>query len=80
MYDTMNFIQLIIRTIMYFNPLKIFLPVFFVLLLLSIFTLVYSYFFLPRVLDVTTAIFFIAAIQMLAIGMLADLIDKRMKF
>lgn len=78
-YDTLNFMQLIIRTVMYFNPLKIFIPIFFVLIFVSLGVLLYSYFWLPRVLDVTTAIFFIAGIQMLAIGMIADLIDKRMK-
>jgi glycosyltransferase involved in cell wall biosynthesis len=75
--DTLNFIQLIIRTVMYFEPLKIFVPVSLVLLLLSLGVFVFSYFFLEKILDTTTAILFIGGIQLLAIGMLADLIDKR---
>ena len=77
LYDTMNFIQLIVRTIMYFNPLKVFIPLFFILLLAALAVFLYSYFFLERILDVSTAILFISSIQVLAIGMLADLIDKR---
>ncbi len=78
-YDTMNFIQLIIRTVLYFNPLKIFVPLFFSLIFLALAVFGVSYFFLPKLLNVTTAIIFIAAIQVLAIGMIADLIDRRMR-
>lgn len=78
LYDTMNFIQLIVRTIMYFNPLKVFIPLSLFLIVLSFIVLAYSYFALPRVMDVSTAILFISGVLMLAIGMLADLIDKRM--
>jgi len=78
-YDTVNFIQLIIRTILYFNPLKIFVPVFFLLLFLAIAVLIGSYFFLPKILDATVIVLFIAAVQTLTIGMIADLIDKRMR-
>jgi len=76
-YDTINFIQLIIRTIMYFNPLKIFIPLALILILLAIGVFVYSLCCLPYLLNTTVAILFISAIQVLAIGMLADLIDKR---
>ena len=78
-YDTLNFIQLIVRTVMYFNPLKIFVPASISLILLSIIVFIISYFFLPSVLDVTSAIIFLSGIQLFAIGLLADLIDKRIK-
>ncbi|KPJ60302.1 MAG: hypothetical protein AMJ42_01515 [Deltaproteobacteria bacterium DG_8] len=74
--DTLNYFQLIIRTILYFDPLKIFLPVGLVLFLLSFAVLFYSYFFTPKVMDITTIILFISAIQILAIGVLADLVVK----
>ncbi len=74
--DTLNFIQLIIRTIMYFNPLKIFLPLSFTFFIASATVLIVSW-LSGRVMDVTTTILFVAGIQMLAIGMIADLIDKR---
>jgi glycosyltransferase involved in cell wall biosynthesis len=76
--DTMNFIQLIIRTVLYFNPLKIFVPLFFILIFLALMVLVLSYFFMPSMLDTTVTILFISAIQVLTVGMIADLIDKRM--
>jgi glycosyltransferase involved in cell wall biosynthesis len=74
--DTLNFIQLIIRTIMYFNPLKIFLPLSFAFFIASVTVLIVSW-LADRVMDITTTILFVAGIQLLAIGMIADLIDKR---
>jgi glycosyltransferase involved in cell wall biosynthesis len=75
--DTLNFLQMIIRTVMYFNPLKVFLPLSLMLAMASLGVLLYSHFFMERILDATTVVLFIGAIQLLAIGMLADLIDKR---
>ena len=74
--DTLNFLQLIIRTVLYFNPLKIFIPTSFLLFLLSLGILIYGYFFAPKIMDITVAILFVSAIQILAIGMIADLIVK----
>lgn len=75
--DTMNFIQLIVRTILYFDPLKIFLPVSMFFFISSIAVLLLSYLFTPRIMDITTIVLFISGVQILAIGMIADLIDKR---
>lgn len=75
--DTMNFIQLIIRTVLYFDPLKIFLPISAFFFISSIVVLVLSYLFTPKIMDITTVILFISGVQILAIGMIADLIDKR---
>jgi hypothetical protein len=76
--DTLNFIQLIVRTVMYFNPLKIFLPLSLILLITSI-----TLFVLPRVGVIETShndtisILFVGAVQVFATGLIADLIDKR---
>ena len=75
--DTLNFIQLIVRTVMYFNPLKVFIPLGLVLFFMSVGVFLYSYFFTPKIMDVTTVILFVSAVQVLAIGMVADLINKR---
>lgn len=75
--DTMNFIQLIIRTVLYFDPLKIFLPISAFFFVSSVAVLVLSYLFTPKIMDITTVILFISGVQILAIGMIADLIDKR---
>lgn len=74
--DTLNFFYLIIRTVLYFNPLKIFLPLSVILFLTGIGIFIYSYFFTPYILDTTIALFVISAIQIFAIGVLADLITK----
>ncbi len=75
--DTLNFTQLIVRTILYFDPLKIFLPMSMFFFISSITVLVLSYLCTPRIMDITTIILFISGVQILAIGMIADLIDKR---
>ncbi len=75
--DTLGFLMVIIRTIMYFNPLKIFMPISAVLFLSGLGALFYSAFVLHRVWDVTVIILISLAIQVAVIGMLADLIDKR---
>ena len=75
--DTLNFIQLIIRTIMFFNPLRVFLPLSLFFIVLSLLVLVISY-VLGRIMDITTIVLFVTGIQLLALGLLADLIDKRL--
>lgn len=76
-YDAYNFLTLIIRTVLYFNPLRIFLPLAGLLLLIALGFFIYSFCFTPKIMDATVAIFFTAAIQVAVIGLLADLIDKR---
>lgn len=75
--DTLNFFQLIIRTILYFNPLKIFVPFSIILFLSGVLIFVLSYLFTPKAMDVSTTVFIISAIQMLAVGMMADMISKK---
>jgi len=74
-----KFFGLIIKLALYFKPLKVFIPLSLILFLVGIIIFFYSLFFTPRVLDTTTAIFIISSIQVLAIGMLADLIVKNTK-
>lgn len=75
--DTMNFLQLIIRTVMFFNPLKVFLPLSVFFIVLSFVVLLVS-FLMGRVLDITVIILFVTGLHLLALGLLADLIDKRL--
>ncbi|MFK7894631.1 MAG: glycosyltransferase family 2 protein [Myxococcota bacterium] len=77
-YDTLNFLQLIIRTVMYFDPLRVFIPLAGFFLLAAAAVGFGSYFFLPHLLDSTTVLLFVTGVQMLAIGMLADIINKRL--
>ena len=77
--DTLKFIQLIVRTVMYFNPLKVFVPISVLLFAMSASVLLYSYFRTPEIMDITTIVLFVSGVQMIGIGMIADLVDKRSK-
>ncbi len=74
--DLLNFLQLIIRVSMYFNPLKVFLPASLICLATGIVVAVSSFVLFGRV-NSTSVILTVTGVQLLAIGMLADLIDKR---
>jgi len=77
--DTWNYFQLVVRMAMYFNPLKVFLPI--SLLLLSVGgvklvrDVIVYYFHVPT----STVIIVLTGIQLGALGLLADLIVKRGK-
>jgi glycosyltransferase involved in cell wall biosynthesis len=75
--DTLNFMTLILRTILYFNPLKIFLPVSLAIGTMFTVSLAYDLFILQDLTE-KTLIFLFGTLQMLAIGVIADLITKRM--
>lgn len=76
--DTLNFVALIIRTVLYFNPLKVFYPVALMLLALLLCFLGYDLFWLeePNLGD-KTVLMFVAFMQVLSVGLLADLIEKK---
>ena len=76
--DTYNYLSLVARAIMYFDPLKVFLPVAVVLGVIAIGKLVrdlltYPAFYIP---GDTLLIVFVAA-QVFVIGLLADLVVRR---
>ncbi len=76
--DTIGFTALILRTVMYFNPLKVFVP----LALLIGLGLAGSLYFdcfvtAPANLSDKSVVLFIAFLQVLAVGTLADLVEKR---
>ena len=73
--DTIRFTQLVVRTVMYFNPLRVFVPISLALFLASFLVLVYRLITGGGLL-VFGIVLFVSAIQVLTTGMLADLIDK----
>ena len=82
--DPLEFVQLILRTVLYFDPLRVFVPVSLALLAASVLVggiswALATFWGKGRFLDSTTIILFVSALQMLAIGVLADLITKRIK-
>jgi len=74
--DTLGFASLIVRTVMYFNPLKVFYPVAAVVGLGFTASLLWDV-FIDRNLADKTVLLFVALVQLLSIGLLADLIEKR---
>lgn len=82
-HDTLAFTQLIVRTVLYFNPLKIFVPLSLVMMalggLVGIGTLALQHALgIGQFMDVTTVVLIVTGVQLLAIGALADLITKRL--
>ena len=75
--DTSRFLSLIFRTVLYFNPLKVFLPLSALLFLTGVGVLLYSLLFTPKVMDIMVIVITMASVQVAVMGLLADLIDKR---
>lgn len=78
MRDTLNFVQLTLRIALYFAPLKIFLPLSGLLFLLAVGWALFSSLVLGLLADVSTLVIAMAAIQVAVIGMLAELINRRL--
>lgn len=74
--DALNFLILIVRTVTYFNPLRIFLPLSLCFFGLTLARVGYDVFVLSNLTDSTT-ILFVGTVLTAAIGMLADLIVRR---
>jgi glycosyltransferase involved in cell wall biosynthesis len=76
--DTLGFTALILRTVMYFNPLKVFVPLALVIGLGLAGSLYYDCCVIsPANLSDKTVILFLAFLHVLAVGTLADLVEKR---
>ncbi len=75
--DTLKFVQLIIRTVMYFQPLKVFLPLGLLFVLASVTVLTLGLTVLQKVPDITVILLCVTGIQIIVLGLVADLVDKR---
>lgn len=76
--DTLGFTALIVRTVLYFNPLKVFYPLAGFLTLLFLGLLANDLFVEdPPNLGDKTVLIFVALVQVLTVGLLADLIAKK---
>lgn len=78
--DTLNFLQLIVSTILYFKPLKVFLPCSMGLMVLSFILFCYRLFMGGEGFLATIVLLFLAGMQLLALGMIADLIVRKSKW
>jgi glycosyltransferase involved in cell wall biosynthesis len=72
--DFINFIILVLRVIMLFNPLRIFIPLGLVLIGIGLMKLVYDIFI--GNLSETTIFAFLAAIMIWSLGLIADMISR----
>jgi len=76
--DTYRFTMLILRTTIYFEPLRIFAPLAFMLMALSCLLILYRA-VVHQAFEVTSAVLFMVGVHLLAMGLLADLINRRSK-
>lgn len=76
--DTIAFTKLIFRTVLYFDPLRVFIPAAGLFILAAIGVGVGSLMFADRLMDVTTVLLFSAGFQLLMLGMLADMLNRRL--
>jgi glycosyltransferase involved in cell wall biosynthesis len=75
--DTLNFVQLVLRMGLYFAPLKIFLPLAGLLILLAAGWGLFSRLVLGQLADVSSLVIAMTGIQIAAVGMVAELINHR---
>jgi len=75
--DTYNYITLVIRTVMYFYPLKVFLPLSLFLFALGGLKLIRDMVVFNLHVATSTVLILLTALQVGAMGLLADLIVKR---
>ncbi len=73
--DMLNFVLLIHRVVLYFNPLKIFVPASLMVLAGFLASVAYDIFVLSNLTEKTLILLF-AGVQILAVGLLADMISK----
>ena len=70
---------LLLRTLVYFNPLKIFVPLSLLLVILAAAVASVSIFVLHHFMDVTTVVLLVTAVQVFILGLLADLLLRLKK-
>lgn len=74
--DTYNFVLLILRTVIFFDPLRVFGPLG-LLFMSTSFAMVLYRALVDRAFGVVSVLFFVTGIQLLALGLLGDLINRR---
>ena len=77
--DTYNYLSLVVRAVMYFDPLRVFLPLSLVMLLIGVGKAVYDIFAYDFHFAPSTLMIIFTTLQVGAIGLLADLIVRRSK-
>ena len=78
--DTLNFTSLVIRTMTFFKPFRVFFPISLLLMFLALLVFFYTWIFMGKVMDITIIVLIIASIQIGLFGLLADLIVRRSEY
>ncbi len=76
--DTLGFISLLTRLAIYFRPLKVFVPVSIFFFISSILLAFISLYF-GKILDSTVTILFITSVQVMFLGLIADMIARKLR-
>lgn len=75
--DTYNYLMLVLRTVMYFNPIKVLFPVGAVLLLIGIGRQLYEFVTVNLVVHSSNVLLVLAGMQFIMMALLADLVVRR---
>jgi hypothetical protein len=76
--DTLNFTALVLRTTLFFAPLKVFLPISVLLYLLALGVGLFTKLVLDQLADVATVVIAMTATQVAIGGLLAELVNRRL--
>jgi len=79
LYELGSLALLLLRTLVYFNPLKFFVPLSLLLLIIACLVASVSIFVIRKFMDVTTVLLVVASVQVFILGLLADLILRLKK-
>jgi hypothetical protein len=77
--DTKRYLLQVVRMVLSYNPLKVFLPVGSFLLLVGIGKLIYDWVTRDFYVAANTLLIFFAALQVITVGLLADLVVRATK-
>ena len=76
--DTLNFLHLIVRTVMFFDPMRVLLPASLFFIFASAAVGVGSVLWTGQLMDVTTVVLFVTGVQLFALGLLAEAVNRRL--
>jgi len=75
--DTLRFINIIFKVVMYYQPLKVFVPLAIIFIILSTGIGIQNMVYGDKSMDITTILLFFLGVNFFGIGLIADLINSR---
>jgi len=77
--DTAKYLNTVVRMVVYFKPLKFFVPLSLLLLLITILSAIYTFIYIDQKIHASQVILAVSALQILVFGFIADLIVSTTK-